>query len=157
MQKLERVNQWTTLLTNVGVIVGIVLLILEINQNTVAIDNQIDVAVSSIGTGHASMLVADAELAELFVRAESEAWDEFSPVEQFRIGLFWSMLIDRVHLQFSLFERRSQPLTVDNIVFPESLLSQVAFRTWYEEARHDTTYERDVIEFFDSYIAERGN
>jgi len=38
--KLDQLNQWLTLIANVAVLFGLVILIFEINQNTTAIENE---------------------------------------------------------------------------------------------------------------------
>ncbi|MGI9264477.1 MAG: hypothetical protein ACR2QU_06090 [Gammaproteobacteria bacterium] len=47
---MERLNQWLALLTNVGVLIGLIVVIYEINQNTVALGNETDVAIYTIAS-----------------------------------------------------------------------------------------------------------
>ena len=152
MSKLKRTNEWIALLTNVGVLFGIFVLIYEIRQNTISIANQIDVAIQDIGSSHASLIVADPDLATVFLRSATEPWNSFSPVEQVRIGIFWTMLVDRVSLQRRLFERHGDRLTRENISFPEGVIKSESFRAWWEEGKQDGTYPRNFQEFFDAYV-----
>ena len=69
MSKIKRANQWIALLTNVGVLLGIFVLIYEIRQNTISIENQTDVAIFELGSSQASLFVMDAELAALLERS----------------------------------------------------------------------------------------
>ena len=69
MSKFERTNKWIALLTNVGVLFGIFVLIYEIRQNTISIENQTDVAIQEIGHSSASLIVADPDLATIFLRS----------------------------------------------------------------------------------------
>ena len=48
---MERMNEWLTLLTNIGVIAGLAILIYEINQNTNALQNETDVGYLLHGAG----------------------------------------------------------------------------------------------------------
>lgn len=105
MKTLERVNQWVALATNLGVIAGLVFPIIEIRQNTAALENQIDVAV--FADAPIRLLAELPDLAELHVRSESEAWESFSPGEQERLGALWALSIDSAELQFRLRQRGS--------------------------------------------------
>ncbi len=154
MDKLERMNQWLTLVTSLGVIAGLLVLIIEISQNTIAMQNQVDVEIWAQGTG--GYLLENPELVELSVRAVSEPWDSFSPNEQFRMRILWSMTVDRAELQFRLRQRTGELLTSDNIVFPEQLLSQDSFKTWWEQTQR-YNYPPEFVDFFNSYSSERGN
>jgi len=129
VDKLERTNHWLTLATNVGVLLGLVILIQEINQNTTAIENEIDSAIFLDGGAGGLAIVENADLAELLVRSEAEAWGSFTPVEQQRLGGIWAYALDSAELQFRLRNRSSEKLTADNIVFPELMLSRHSFKT----------------------------
>lgn len=155
LNKLERANQWIMMATNVGVILGLAVLILEISQNTTAIENQIDAAVWSNSSG-GYLVVENPELAELWVRAKTEPWDSFSLVEQERIGILWGYAVDSAELQFRLRNRSGENLNADNIVFPERILSQASFRTLWDQVQNTGVYPPDFVSFFDAYISERG-
>ncbi len=152
MNKFERTNEWIALLTNVGVLLGIFVLIYEIRQNTISIKNQTDVAIQTIGHGHASLIVSDPDMSAMFMRSATVPWNSFSPLEQVRIGIFWSMLVDRVSLQRRLFERHGDRLTRENIVFPEQVIRSESFRAWWGEAKQDGTYPKHFQIFFDGYL-----
>ena len=152
MSKIKRANQWIALLTNVGVLLGIFVLIYEIRQNTISIENQTDVAIFELGSSQASLFVMDAELAALLERSATAQWSSFSPVEQTRLGISWTTIVDRVELQNKLFQRNGDHLTRENIVFPEAFIRSESFRTWWEETKQDGTYTETFKEFFDVYI-----
>lgn len=153
MNKLEHTNQWLTLATNVGVIVGLVVLILEINQNTTAIENEIDAAIWA-NSNSGLLIVEDPELAKLSVRAKSEPWESFSPIEQERIGILWGYALDSAELQYRLRNRGGEQLNADNIVFPARLLSQDSFGAFWEQAQQTGAYPPDFVMFFNSYVSE---
>ena len=153
MDKLKRTNQWLTFAASIGVIVGLVVLIFEINQNTIAIENQVDVAVFSLGP--IGYLIEHRDLAELSVRSKSEPWDSFSMVEQERMGFLWGSFLDSAELQYRLRQRGGEMLNADNIAFPEALLSQDAFTTWWEQAQMGGAYPPEFVNFFNSYLSER--
>lgn len=155
MDRIERANQWFTLITNIGVMAGLIFLIIEVSQNTVAIENQIDVAVYS--DAPIRLLVENPDLAELHVRSETEAWEDFSPVEQERLGALWALSLDSAELQFRLRRRGDEPLTAENIAFPQRLLSRDSFKAFWRESEKTGVLAPDFVTFFKSYLAESNN
>jgi len=155
VNKLERANQWITIATNIGVILGLVVLIIEVNQNTTGMEDQIDAAIWSNSNG-GFLIAENADLAALLVRTKTEPWDSFLPVEQERIGIMWGYAIDSAELQFRLRNRRGEKLNADNIVFPERFLSQGSFKTFWLQAQKTGVYPPDFVSFFNAYISERG-
>jgi hypothetical protein len=154
LDKLEHTNQWLTLATNIGVIVGLVVLILEINQNTTAIENEIDASIWA--NSNAGLLIVDnPELAQLSVRAKTEPWESFSPIEQERIGTLWGYALDSAELQYRLRNRGGERLNADNIVFPTRLLSQDSFGAFWTQAQQSGAYPSDFVMFFNSYVSEQ--
>ena len=91
----NRLNRWLTLIANVGVVIGLVLLLIELDQNSDLMQAQIHQARSD---GHVAnrMAVADSEfllLARLKVEeaggfANPNAMDSLTPEESFRIKDF---------------------------------------------------------------------
>ena len=81
---LERINQLLTLLANIGVMVGIIFLIIELNQNTQAlrvnaIQNSTEVARQMV-----QMLAQDADVVRITLAKDL---DELSEVDRWRA--FW--------------------------------------------------------------------
>ncbi len=155
MDRIARANQWFTLITNIGVMAGLIFLIIEISQNTVAIENQIDAAVYSDTTMR--LLVEYPDLAELHVRSETEAWDDFSPVEKERLGALWALSLDSAELQYRLRRRGDEPLTPENIAFPQRLVSRDAFIAFWRESEKTGVLAPAFVTFFISYLAEKNN
>jgi hypothetical protein len=138
---------------NLGVLIGLVVLIFELGQNTSALLNETDVAIANIGSNQASLVVQYPELAELLVQAETEDWSSFSKIEQLRLGVFWSLLVDRLELQFRLFNRNDEVLFKDTIVFPVFFLKQNSFRSWWKS--YKASYQSDFVIFFEALINNR--
>lgn len=155
MNKLQHASQWVALVTNVAVVAGLVFLIIEISQNTVALENQIDVAVYA--DAPIVLLAEHPDLAELHVRSETEAWDSFSPVEQERLSALWALSLDSAELQFRLRQRGSEHLTAENMVFPQRLLNRDAFRTFWREAESSGVLDPEFVTFFNTYMMEFSN
>ena len=149
MRRIE-VGQLITILANGAVLVGLVALMLELRQNTQALRNEADVAIWSIGSQTASLVADNREIAELLLAARTQDLTEFSPIEQFRISLIFQMLVDRFELQFRLSERNGEMLQRVDWVFPEDMLEQQSFTTWWQSNRHLT--HPDFRTYLDSFV-----
>jgi len=82
MSKIERLNQWLTLVANLGVVAGLIFLTLEVRTNTEANLIAVDQTVSENWMELNGQLAQDRELAELITKAQSG--DELDPVEALR-------------------------------------------------------------------------
>ena len=83
----ERINKWLTLLANIGVLIGIVFLVVEVRQS-----NRIAIATTEISVrdqyrSHNELVLANDAIAELLVKA-ADADAEFSAVETEKLYAF---------------------------------------------------------------------
>ncbi len=97
----DRLNRWLTLGANVGVLIGIILLIIELDQNRDMMRAQIR---NELARGIQELIgfaVANQDLADLIVRANTG--ESLSPAESSRVGT-WDQLVFRywenVHYQY---------------------------------------------------------
>jgi hypothetical protein len=99
--KLDTVNNWLTLIANIGVLTGIVFLAYELKQNTVA--TQLEAA-SNFNTSFAEieMLIArDPDFSNLLVKGRTSA--AVTPNEEFRLRVFYGNVLRQwqfIHFQF---------------------------------------------------------
>ena len=147
--------RWLTIATNLGVILGLVLVVYELRLNNIALENETDVAVWSIGAEQAALVVDSNGVAELLTRAERVTWSDFSRTEQIRLGALWGSLVDRLELQYRMYKRRGEVLRREYIVFPEPFLEQVTFRQWWEVGK--PVYQPDFAEYFQSLLDQAGD
>ena len=147
-EQLSRVGNWVSIATNIGVLVGLAILIYEINQNTIALENETDVAIYSNATNSGLLVAESSDLAELLARAEVGPWEALTLAERLRIDGLRGAYLDNVELQFRLFRRRGE--SPDNIVFGEGLFGVPAFRTYWSEVKH--LYSDDFVSYFDALI-----
>jgi hypothetical protein len=150
---MDRLNRWLTLLTNMGVLLGLVFVALEVQQNTRAMSNETDVAVYSLFAEHQRLVVEEPEVAELLVRSETQQYHEMSKSEQWVIGIYFGGLMDNTELQFRLYERSEE--TVENIAFPEQLFGFPAFKGWWRQYSH--LYQPDFVAFMDDLMSSRAS
>lgn len=87
----DRINKWITLIANVGVLVGIALLILEINQNNQLMRVQIEQSRSESHVAWYRDIALSDSLSELDAKADNlkgtamEVYKQLNPVEQSRV------------------------------------------------------------------------
>ena len=146
----DRLNKWLTLIANIGVLVGLVVLVYEVRQNTQALQNQADVAIWSIGAEQANVVVDNPSVAEIMLVSETEGLDALTPVDQLRLSVLYFGFVDRLELQHRLYARNGVELDRGSIVFPENLLGVAAFREWWDKNKH--IYHPDFIPYFEELL-----
>jgi hypothetical protein len=81
---MERINQWVNLLANIGVLVGIVFLIIEVHQNTRAKNGATMQAFVCAAAENNSALSTSGDLMEIVARGDVEGVDALGEVERRR-------------------------------------------------------------------------
>lgn len=69
--RLTNLNEWLSLAANLGVLAGILFLVVEVSQNTRAINNESSWARVSVANDTYTMLVENEEIAELMIKYRS--------------------------------------------------------------------------------------
>lgn len=101
--KLDRLNQWLTPLTNVAVLIGLILIIVELQQNQQSME--LDRKLAMLDSTHMdisnlrdfrSKVIADPVLADLYIRGSNG--EELTEVEKLRFvymcqDLYWSAVL----------------------------------------------------------------
>jgi len=90
----DKVNRWLTLATNLAVVLGIGLLVIEVQQNTAAIRGQASIAVNDSLASLDRAIYADAEFTDIWIRGR-ESLDNLDPVERER---FVKYVLERLNL-----------------------------------------------------------
>lgn len=73
---IERFNQWTTLASNMGVLFGIAILVIEINQNTIATESEVTWTHTNAAYDIYYTRVENPELLQLLLKMRSLSEDE---------------------------------------------------------------------------------
>lgn len=102
---LDKVNQWLTLVANLGVLVGLFLLVIELNQATHLAEtdayvnrlNQIQEAAVNFSTSES--------LARIQVKARTEGVNSLDPVELRRLFYWENSVLNRMSSQYYQYER----------------------------------------------------
>jgi len=92
--KLEKLNIWLTLATNIAVVLGILFLVIEIQQNTAAIRSQSSIAINDSLAHLDQALYADPSLADIWLRGQ-ESQEDLNPIERER---FKAYMLERLNL-----------------------------------------------------------
>jgi len=79
----DRVQRWATLGANIGVLIGIILLVVELGQNREMTRAQIRNEISRGLTELLMPIVENAEVAEIILRANDG--EQLTPIEEFRL------------------------------------------------------------------------
>ena len=92
--KLKKLNIWLTLATNVAVVLGIVFLVVEIQQNTAAIRSQSSIAINDSLAHLNQAIYTDPGFTDIWIRGR-ESLDSLDPIERER---FTAYLLERLNL-----------------------------------------------------------
>lgn len=152
----ERVGVWLSLLANLAVLAGLILLVVEIRHNTLATQGVLHQEIINYGRDHIELLVGDEneKLAEIVFRGESDP-DSLSPVELDKFVLFtaWRMgawETTFLHYDTGLVEERNWRL-ID--AWYSALLERgPGYERWWATTRHgyDEAFQEHVDDVFAS-------
>ncbi len=92
--KLEKLNIGLTLATNVAVVLGIVFLVVEVQQNTAAIRSQSSIAINDSLAHLNQALYADPGFTDIWIRGR-QSLDSLDPIERER---FTAYVLERLNL-----------------------------------------------------------
>ena len=79
--EFDRLNKWLTLLSNFAVLIGIVFLIIEVNQNTTEISNEASWARASLATELNLLFVTDPAFRSTFMRVSEMSEEELAEAD----------------------------------------------------------------------------
>ena len=83
--KLDNVNRWLTLISNLGVLAGIALLVSELNQATQLAETEAFVArMESVGNSFAQLALSS-DLAEIVEKLDRQGLDSLTATERIRM------------------------------------------------------------------------
>lgn len=99
--KLDNTNNWLTLTANVGVLLGIVFLVYELRQNTVATELEVASNFQNSFSDIEMLIASDPEFSEILMKGRIGT--ELTEQEQFRLSVFYGNVLRHwqyVHFQF---------------------------------------------------------
>ena len=99
---LDKLNQWLALVANIGVLVGIFFLVVEINQNTAAIRISTSQAMAS-EQAEFNRGFMDPDIARILVKVQESGYPSLTPVEKLQLNGFdntWLFVQQNNYYQF---------------------------------------------------------
>ena len=145
-------NKWLTLIANVGVLTGLMLVAYEINQTR----SQLLLSASADSTNDyiqaMQVLAQDVDLSELLYRAEL-SYDELDAFEKWRISIYFDGFF--VMAQQDYFVIRQNDVSETLVVFEADWRQRLAMPSWREYWRlRRTRYAPVFRDFLDDILAE---
>ena len=137
----DRLNQWLTLLANIGVIAGILFLAIELRQNNELLTVQASYAQFNMERERRSRIIEDAGFADL-VNRERQG-EVLSGGESMRLRLHWLDVIDSWEWQFR--ENQAGRLQDDVLNIADWRVQWVVFPT--VQTRYEETVSRRDADF----------
>lgn len=103
----DRFNAWFSLLTNIGVLLGVLVLVIEIDQNTKALEIQSDSASWSQWISLNQIVSGSPDLADIIVKGNADP-TALSPAEVMRYHQYLSNVLNVAEHGFRTVERHSE-------------------------------------------------
>lgn len=136
----DKINRWLTLAANVGVLIGLILLSLEIRHSTQATQAILHQDILGYARDHNELLISDEneKLADIVFRGESEP-ESLSPIELEKFILFTAYRMGAwestfVHYDEGLLGERNWQLY--DAWYSSLIHRGSGYKVWWEEARH---------------------
>ena len=149
----ENLNRWLTLGANIGVLVGIILLIVELDQNRDMMRAEIRNELARGVSDFLPSIVNDRDFADALVRAS--AGEPLTPAEDLQINAWYDLVFgywQNVHYQYrqGLYDESefSRHMDAMSAVLDENPISN---RYWCRERLH---FSAPFVEFMDGLFGD---
>ena len=150
----DRLNWLLTVAANVGVVLGLGFLVVELRQNTLATQATLNIDLLAVGRENAELLLSDDELAEIVLRAEQDP-GSLSLLEREKFLLFTSW---RMGVWETAFMNADEGIIADRYFegfdawYSELVRRGPGYKYWWNESRHgyDHAFQEHVDRVFES-------
>jgi hypothetical protein len=150
----DRLNWLLTVTANLGVILGLGFLAVELRQNTLATQATLNMDLAAYGRENAELLLSDDKLAEIVLRAEQDP-ESLSLLEREKFLLFSSW---RMGVWESAFMNADEGIVTERYFegfdawFSELIRRGPGYQYWWNESRHgyDPAFQEHVDRVFES-------
>jgi hypothetical protein len=150
----DRLNWLLTVTANLGVILGLGFLAVELRQNTLATQATLNIELLAIGRENAELLLSDDELAEIVLRAEQDP-GSLSLLEREKFLLFTSW---RMGVWETAFMNADEGIVADRYFegfdawYSVLVRRGPGYKYWWDESRHgyDPAFQEHVDRVFES-------
>jgi hypothetical protein len=150
----DRLNWLLTVTANLGVVLGLGFLAVELRQNTLATQATLNIDLLAIGRENAELLLSDDELAEIVLRAEQDP-GSLSLLEREKFLLFTSW---RMGVWETAFMNADEGIVADRYFegfdawYSALVRRGPGYQYWWNESRHgyDPAFQEHVDRVFES-------
>ena len=150
----DRLNWLLTVTANLGVILGLGFLAVELRQNTLATQATLNMDLVAIGRENAELLLSDDKLAEIVLRAEQDP-ESLSLLEREKFLLFTSW---RMGVWENVFQNADAGVVSDrywknyDAWYSAIIRRGPGYQYWWDESRHgyDPGFREHVDRLFES-------
>ena len=150
----DRLNWFLTVAANVGVVLGLGFLVVELRQNNLATQATLNTDLLAIGRENAELLLSNDELAEIVLRAEQDP-GSLSLLEREKFLLFTSW---RLGVWETAFMNADEGIIADRYFegfdawYSELVRRGPGYKYWWNESRHgyDPAFQEHVDRVFES-------
>ena len=144
--KVDNLNKWITVAANLGVIIGIIFLVVEINQNNellAAQDRYNRLQVSNYGP---NLFLEDADLTKIFYETPPS---ERTESENILVNFYWSNVLRG--LEWTFIELPKNELPTEK--WKRSIDREIILDRW---SSISATYDPDFVEYLENFVLEIG-
>jgi len=149
--KLDKLNQWLILISNIGVLAGIIILTVEINQNTIVARSSARQAITEMVSARPMASVENRDVAELSLKIFND--EPLSELERLRVMSRWYSTMrdwENIHYQYQIGmltedEWRGFRLNLKSLFGTPTLLEFWANERQYFSQRYQTEVE-DILQ-----------
>jgi hypothetical protein len=150
----DRLNWFLTVAANVGVVLGLGVLAVELRQNTLATQATLNLDMMTYGRENAELLLSDNQLADIVIRGEQDP-QSLSLLEREKFLLFttWRMAVwETVFLNFDEGVVTDRYFMNFDAWYSEIIRRGPGYQYWWNESRHgyDRTFQEHVDRVFES-------
>ena len=150
-----RIGPWLSLFANLGVLLGLVLLLVELRHNTLATQASLYQESMGFAREHAELLIGDenSELASIVFRGEANP-DSLSPIELEKFVLFTAWRMNTWETTFLNYDKGLVEERIWNGVdawYSSLLLRGSGYQKWWEMTQHgyDHLFREHVDQAFE--------
>ena len=147
----DRVNKWLTLGANVGVLIGLILLVAEIRQNTEVSEMQFYIERRTV-VNELAQAMLDAETSEVWIKSIADP-QSLSPSEMNKLGSILGLRLNIWRLSFVLEERgfRDKGSALEYLELTiQDYFGNPAAQTWWKH--HRAGYPQDFAAAIDDAL-----
>jgi hypothetical protein len=146
-----KLNQWLTLVANIGVIAGLVLVAYEINQTRADLEISASADTTDNFTSSVYALAHDPELSELMYRAE-HSYEELDDIELWRIHKYFDGFFTMAQQDFFVILEIAEENLIPYSFDWRERMAMPVYRDYWE--RRESRYHPDFRAFLDRIISE---